>query len=343
MAAKKKALKEQHSNPQTYFAYWGAALPQPAPDALQEQLLAYAKAFPPRHWRDSKPVGYRHHYRDVHVEEKHEGAIWAARQGSAIGYVAVNMAQNLGLSIEKLGKALERHPWLAKGSDGITCWVQQGNKLLTLNTSVDDHESCYNITFFTKFGRSWEIGYTKHGDCKRNKKTKKVIDSGWRHAWIMPKGADNTVEEGMAMGNLLCHLMGYFPIFDKVPGYFNQDALADSGTSQPLAAASAPSQQAAPPTPMPLRAVPIKAPVPCHLDAQALEAQHPGDSVPLRPTPVKACPPHAPAPSAQHPAHLDALAPTAQHPGSADKHQVQFQPGSLGWLADPTCQPPGAE
>jgi hypothetical protein len=100
MAAKKKALKEQHSNPQTYFAYWGAALPQPAPDALQEQLLAYAKAFPPRHWRDSKPVAYRHHYRDVHVEEKHEGAIWATRQGSAIGYVAVNMAQNLGFSIE---------------------------------------------------------------------------------------------------------------------------------------------------------------------------------------------------------------------------------------------------
>ena len=126
------------------------------------------------------------------------------------------------------------------------------------------------------------------------------------------------------MVNLLCHLMGYLPIFFQVAGYFTQDKLAgwpDMPLACQLAAARAPSPHAAPLTEMPPRVVPM-APA-CHLDAQALEAQHPGDSVPLRPTPVKACPPHAPAPSAQHPAHLDALAPTAQHPGSADKHQVQ--------------------
>ncbi len=87
------------------------------------------------------------------------------------------------------------------------------------------------------FGRTWEIGFIP--DYEKSKKKinnmRLIIHSGWRRAWIRPKGRENTDEEGMIMVNLLCHLMGYLPIFEEVAGYFTQDKLAESSPRQMLA------------------------------------------------------------------------------------------------------------
>ena len=195
---------------------------EPAPNALQQKLIDYARSFPTSHWQIPQTLEYRKHYTDVLKDEKREGAMWATPQCGAIEYFAINTAQKKGFSICQLGDRLAVHPWLASGSDCMQRFFQANSSKL-LNTSVDEHESCYNITFYTLFGRTWEIGFTGHNDM------------GWRHAWIMPKGRENTDEEGMIMVNLLCHLMGYIPIFEEVAGYFAQDKLAESRPKQMLA------------------------------------------------------------------------------------------------------------
>ena len=184
-------------------------------------------------------------------DRKQTGQVWITEAPPETGQVYSHFALNYRVpdneqwrlkdlpDIAEIHRRANGHPWVFGNSAGLVYTFKQKGKMLKEGAKAD-HQSEYNVVIMSKFGRCWELGYSKHHDF--NGKSK--VQRGIRHYWIKPHFAQ-TKRVAEAMCNFLCHILFARPVFpDKMGGTY-PDTIPSPGPSLPAVEHPMP-QRAAP-------------------------------------------------------------------------------------------------